>query len=366
MGSAMKRIMRQLGSIKLTVTLLVLLFFLILFATFAQVDLGIFEANKKYFTSWFVWFPTQSFSIPIFLGGFSIGLLLVINLITSHATNFRFKKNYTGIFLIHFGLVLIIIGSGLTSWFGTEMQIAIEENKSKNYVEFPSDFDLVLINNSGESFDQIHQLPIKKIGSNQILDSLTVVVHGYHPNAYVNQRGIINKKYEEFGHDFKLIPLPKTYKMDEKNVPGIDVTFMFNNESIGRYIFWGGMDIYQEIIIDGQQFLAAVRPKRLYLPFQIKLNDFRKANYDRTAIAKTYESDVTVLTNNANFDSTISMNKPLRFKGFTFFQASFTDDEITSVFQVVKNPSWLVPYLSSLLIVLGLFIQMIQSMKRRS
>ena len=122
------------GSIKLTIWLLLLLFFLILFATFAQVDLGIFEANKKYFTSWFIWLQTPVFQIPIYLGGYTIGLLLVINLITSHVTKFRFKRSYLGIFLIHFGLVLLIVGSALTSWFAHEMQIAITENTTKSYV----------------------------------------------------------------------------------------------------------------------------------------------------------------------------------------------------------------------------------------
>ena len=59
------------------------------------------------------------------------------------------------------------------------------------------------------------------------------------------------------------------------------------------------------------------------------------------------------------------MNEPLRYAGYTFFQSSFTDDEKTSVFQVVKNPSWLIPYISSAIIVVGLFVQMIFSMKRR-
>ena len=360
----MKNFYRIFGSIKFTVFLLFLLFFLILFATFAQVDLGIFEANKKYFTSWIVWFYTPFFPIPIYLGGFTIGLLLVINLITSHVTNFRFKKNYLGIFFIHFGLVLMIIGSALTSWLGNEMQIAIKENESKQYLDFPTNYELVLIDVSGLDSDVVFSLELKDIQSEELIDSLRLSIHHYYPNAYVNQRGIINKKYDEFGHDFKLIPLPKTYKMDEKNVPGLDISFKFNDINLGRYILWGGMEIYQTLVVNDVSYLMAIRPKRLYLPFSIQLNDFRKQNYELSSVVESYESDVTVINEYGNFDSLISMNEPLRFKGFTFFQASFTDDEITSVFQVVKNPSWLVPYVSSLLIVLGLLIQMVQSMKK--
>ena len=83
-----KKIVRYFGDIRLTIFLLLKLFLLILFATFAQVDLGIFEANKKYFTSWFVWLN----SYPIFFGGYLIGLFLLINLMASHATKFRLSK----------------------------------------------------------------------------------------------------------------------------------------------------------------------------------------------------------------------------------------------------------------------------------
>ena len=65
------------------------------------------------------------------------------------------------------------------------------------------------------------------------------------------------------------------------------------------------------------------------------------------------------MTNDGSVPFKIEMNEPLRYSGYTFFQSSFTDDEMTSVFQVVKNPSWLMPYLSSFIIVLGLFVQMI-------
>ena len=128
MGSIVKRILSFLGGIKLTVFLLFTLFLLILFATFAQVDYGIFEANKRYFTSWFVWLN----NIPIFLGGYSIGLLLIINLLLSHTTKFRFKLNYLGIFLYSFWFGSAdILGSAITSFFGEEMQIAVKEGPLK-------------------------------------------------------------------------------------------------------------------------------------------------------------------------------------------------------------------------------------------
>ena len=121
------------------------------------------------------------------------------------------------------------------------MQIAIEESSAKRFVEYPTDFELVIIDQSQATVDVIHSVSVSNLKSQNIMDSLEMTVHEYYPNAFVNQRGIINKKYNEFGHDFKLIPLPKTYEMDKKNVPGLDLTFIYKGIDVGRFIFWGGM-----------------------------------------------------------------------------------------------------------------------------
>jgi hypothetical protein len=56
------------------------------------------------------------------------------------------------------------------------------------------------------------------------------------------------------------------------------------------------------------------------------------------------------------------MNNPLRYAGLTFFQYQMAADEMvaregqrrSSTFQVVRNPSWLTPYLSCIIVALGL------------
>ena len=51
------------------------------------------------------------------------------------------------------------------------------------------------------------------------------------------------------------------------------------------------------------------------------------------------------------------MNHPLRYGGLTFYQASFANEDTTSILQVVKNPGWLLPYISVLLMGLGMCFQ---------
>ncbi|RAP24091.1 hypothetical protein DID73_01610 [Candidatus Marinamargulisbacteria bacterium SCGC AG-343-K17] len=359
MEKYLKQFLRLFGDIRLTIFLLFKLFFLILFATFSQVDLGIFEANKRYFTSWFVFMG----AIPIYLGGYFIGLLLLINLMASHATKFRFSKSYMGIFLIHFGLILLIIGSGITSFLGEEMQISIQEGESRNYLEYPSEFELVIIDTSDTTFDRIHSFELSDLESAVPFNQVTLQYLTYAPNAIINQRGIENPKFNQLGQSFKLISMPKTYKMSERNIPGLTLMVQFKNQT-DYYLLWGGSAIYQTLMIDNQQFLIKIRPKRRYLDFSIYLHDFIRNTYEKSDTARQFMSKVSLITPNGTVPFDIQMNEPLRYNGYTFFQSSFTDDEQTSVFQVVKNPSWLVPYISSIIIIIGLFVQMMTSMRK--
>ena len=60
------------------------------------------------------------------------------------------------------------------------------------------------------------------------------------------------------------------------------------------------------------------------------------------------------------------MNNPLRFKGYTFYQAHYEEEEgiKTSVLAVVKNYGRLFPYISSIIMCIGILIQIFIRMPR--
>ena len=60
------------------------------------------------------------------------------------------------------------------------------------------------------------------------------------------------------------------------------------------------------------------------------------------------------------------MNEPLRHEGYTFFQASFsqTAQGETSVLAVVQNYGRLFPYISSIIMSLGLLIHLLMQLPK--
>jgi len=82
-------------SLKLTVVLLVLSLVLIFWATLAQVQLGVWGVQEKFFHAFFVLelIPGTSIPVPVFPGGYFLGGLLLINLVAAHIYRFRLEWN---------------------------------------------------------------------------------------------------------------------------------------------------------------------------------------------------------------------------------------------------------------------------------
>jgi hypothetical protein len=115
----------------------------------------------------------------------------------------------------------------------------------------------------------------------------------------------------------------------------------------------------QMVTLDDQSWEIAIRFTRFYYPFEIELIDFRHDKYPGTEIPFNFSSEVMVDHQDDTKDqkALIYMNHPLRYEGLTFYQASFANQDTTSIFQVVRNPGWLLPYVSVLLMGLGMCVQ---------
>ena len=102
-----------------------------------------------------------------------------------------------------------------------------------------------------------------------------------------------------------------------------------------------------------------MRPTRAYKPFTLTLLDFSHDRYAGTEIPKNFSSRIKLTTEDGNNrEVLIYMNNPLRYAGLTFYQASFEpgNDKVT-ILQVVRNPSWLIPYIACGMMTFGLLWQ---------
>jgi hypothetical protein len=155
------------------------------------------------------------------------------------------------------------------------------------------------------------------------------------------------------------VAVAKTYKQDERNEPAAAVSLRRGGNVIGSWALASGFPQPKDFKVDSAPFSIVLRPKRYYRPFSITLEQFQHDRYAGTDIAKNFSSKVRLVDPavHENREALIYMNHPLRYAGLTFYQAGFGNNDHTTVLQVMKNPSWLVPYISCGLMTLGLVIQ---------
>ena len=79
-------------SLRLTVVLIALSIVLVFWATLAQVHLGVWGVQQKFFHSFFVYEGLGELRVPVFPGGYLIGGLLLVNLLSAHV--YRFKAGW--------------------------------------------------------------------------------------------------------------------------------------------------------------------------------------------------------------------------------------------------------------------------------
>lgn len=366
-----RKFLKFFSSLSFTVMLLVSLLIITFFMTLEQVELGIWFAKKKYFESLFVWQNFGPISIPIFPGGLLIGGLLMINLIIAPFFSFKKSIDKLGIWMIHMGLIVLILGSFLIQQMAVESQLVVREGESTRFSQSRDLFELIVVKHNPGNDDQIISFPNKYLVRNNLLnhDTLpfTVKINQYFSNSELRMSPFIEKLVTSgAGRRLNVLPLPPEGALNSVNNPSAIVEILHQDAPIGTWIVSSFIDRIQIFTVKNEEYGLQLRPLRYYHPFILRLDNFTHDVYPGTTIPKNYASDVFVKHDQGDsFSYKIYMNHPLRYAGLTFYQASFGEKDTLTVLQVVKNAVWWFPYISSLIISLGLLVHVALMIRKR-
>jgi len=356
-------------SLKLTVTLLALGIVLIFWATLAQTDLGIWGVHQKFFHSFFVLekIPGTEIPVPVFPGGYVIGGLLLINLVTAHVARFRLGWKKGGIWLTHTGLILLLVGELLSGLWQKDYDLTLDNGETKNYSESERDNEVALIDATDPQFDNVVAIPEALVANGETVQHprlpFRVVTRLYYPNAVLQMRRDApdappSPASEGMGTQIVATPVPVASKEDERNLPAAFIELVGPDGSLGTWLVSPELPMPQHFSYAGHDWKIVMRFQRRYLPFSLTLLKFSHDIYPGTDIPKNFSSRVRVNTPGApGREVLIYMNNPMRTAGLTFYQKSFANEDRTTVLQVVRNPSWLMPYIACTLMALGLVLQ---------
>jgi hypothetical protein len=394
-------------SLRLTVTLLAFAILLVFVGTLAEVDEGLYNAQARYFRQWLI-FGVDLFGkhVPLLLpGGYLIGTLLLLNLLAAHIYRFRLSASKIGIQLIHFGVILLIVGQLATDMLAHESQMYVIEGGTKSYAESPRGNELAFTTRSDTGAEESVAIPERLLAEGAQIQNtglpFTIRVKSYWKNSVPSYRSSMMKNGPPLAANgvalrFDFHAVAETNSSSEKNVPTALIEIIGPKGDLGDWVVsnWTTDDQMvdalrqayaqqlgpqlaqkvaehltqdQSIEIGGKQFTFMLRPDRVSFPFSLTLLKETHTLYQGTDIPKDFRSLIRLRNPQTGEDREveISMNHPLRYHGLTFYQYQMDAGEAaraagrapSSVFQILRNPAWLTPYIGCATVALGMVIQ---------
>jgi hypothetical protein len=367
-----RRLLEPLASLRLTVALLALSMVLIFVGTLAQTRVGVWEAVDSYFRGFVAWVdlslfvPEAAGAIPM-PGGATLGVLLLINLVAAHAVRFRLSWRRVGMILIHGGLIVLLAGEFATAWLAGEGLMAIDEGATSSYYEDARRTELVVIDPSPDHHDRVVTIPaamLRHAGGGATIehDALPfgVEVVRWMPNARLLRDDAALPADRGIGLEARAQERPRVRGVDgaQSDAPAAYVRLTRDGEDLGTWLVWAGLVGSQRVEVGGRVYGLALRYARTYLPYRLTLHDFRHDTFTGTTIARNFSSDVRLVDEERGVDRRVRiwMNNPLRYRGATFYQASYKPDGSGTVLQVVRNPGAALPYVACALVSAGLLV----------
>jgi ResB-like family len=313
-----------------------------------------------------------SLKVP-FPGGYTIGWVMFFNLLAAHAVRFKLTWKRSGIFLLHAGVIVLLAGEFLTGQLSVETRMMIKEGESADFASSLTETELVAVDPTNESFDQVVSVPGEMVagaadwsGHPDLPFEYRVVE--FFPNSDVTdvEPAAPNKADRGIGRRAALVQKPKVRGTDSSGGINYPAAYLElrdkEGKPLGTYLFTTMLRRSQPVTVGGKAYDVAFRFRRTYKPYEVHLIKAEHDVYPGTTIPKDFRSTVLVkdpeLGEHGPID--IWMNHPMVYRGETFYQSSMDTDAGTGVkttgLQVVKNPAWTAPYLACGMVGLGMAV----------
>ncbi|MCB1069437.1 MAG: cytochrome c biogenesis protein ResB [Kiritimatiellae bacterium] len=357
--------LQKIFSPQVTVICLGFLFVLTFWGTLYQVDHGLHAAQVRFFQSYI-----------ILLGGFIPfpGAQLVLGVLLLNVLGYTlnlvfFEPLRVGILTMHLGILILLLGGAIIRYHAEEGYLSLWEGEGSNVASSYTDWELAVLGGTGA----VKQVTATDVDASVTGDSLrfdppglTLSVDAFFPNARAFTSPDADIPWRSSAGISRIEPTRQ--ELDPvQNVAGAILTVTKPDQSTEQLVLFGEDAL--PITIGDTTYTLALRHRRMPLPLYLTLLDFQRVMHPGTEVAREFSSQVEVSADGSARILTISMNKPLRHRGFTLFQQSYQElpnGAQSSTFAVAKNYGRLLPYYSTGIIVLGMILHFGQMLVQRA
>ena len=243
-------------------------------------------------------------------------LLFMLNFIGNIQPYKLLKKENWAVLVLHLSWVFIILGAGVTRYFGDEGTISLREGETTN--TYLSDRTYLTVMVDGTYQGQ----PLRKKKQKEVLFS---------PHTSNNY---------QWESEFKGKPFSITYQSFKRMEGGMNALALEVVSGAERKIVTlmgkrGLLHPPVSIKLNDLVFHLSYGAREVTMPFSITLNDFVAEKYPGTEQSyASFKSKVTVSGEEKPFSYDIEMNHILNYQGYRLFQSSFFPDEQGTVLSV--------------------------------
>ena len=357
----LKRALFFLGGPRLLFYVLPYLMVILILGTVSQKWIGLYAALETYFYSFY--FMIGILPLP---GGLIAMGLVFVNMIVKFIWFSPWSRAKTATNLTHLGVIILLAGgivSALTRYDGV-MGVALDQTESA--AQSYEDADFVVRDETRG--DVVLRLPYETLRADDVIAGaqsglpfdITIL------DACLNCDIVLRdpSQAEDWVGPAASMALvdKKPDKQPENNLQGVSFRIEGTDAADGNYLTFESFPKPPRVEEDEKAYTLYVERRPHELPFQVQLTAFEKTLYPGTDKAKAYRSDVIIRDGEQTFAATVTMNNPLRYEGYTLYQSSYyalPDGTPVSVFSVVRNKGYVFPYVSCILIALGLLLHVV-------
>ena len=378
--------MQLLGSMKLTVGVLGALVVLVFAGTIYQIDAGVYRAVEEIFSPWFITL------LPVPLPGGQLLLwLFAVNLGASFFGRLRWVRPKLGLLIGHAGL-LVLLAAALAGLYGSNTYVlALEEGSADDRVYLRDSWDAVLYDPF--DFTEFGRVPVAG-GEDLVFEidghQLRVPVIEYSRNSRRVDDAISGGESADAANDALSEQAREPAARAEEqaastrepaapaeeqaaNIPLLRVGLPTSLPEGYRLLATSNLELAGSdqrptdfLYAEGRGPVGIfLEPTSIALPFSLMLEDFEAVFYPGTETPSSFSS--SVLVEPAGFRARISMNTPLRYQDYTFYQSSYrlADPSVglprDLTVLAVRHASlpWLA-YLGTIVTVLGILLHFVQ------
>lgn len=381
MRTILRKTMDVLGSFGLATVLLVLMMVLTYLGTIEQNYSTLYEVQTTYFQSFFVvHYIDGRFPLPL-PGAYLLLALLFVNLLLGGLLRMRRGKSTLGVFVVHFGIVILLAGCFVEDRLSTKGAMKIwEPAPGLDHLDVTDeyrslqDWEVAIVRYEADGSTTEFVIPHDEFADLGEGDSVRcraadlpfdIVLSDYmrnsRPTSAPPGKGVGGVVLEP------LEPVGVNDTGADVDYAGLRVALVEKgSDRKEEGLLWAGSAGTSRFSLGGRSWSLDLRQRTWPLPFEIRLDRFVHEVHPGTGMSRRFSSFVTLKETHGGEPTErqvhITMNRPLRHRGYTLYQSEWgpkTDEPAQrsySILAVVDNPCDQVPLIACIIIAVGLLL----------